>query len=374
MRVCFFIASLDGGGAQRQCIALLNALQHMRDVEAHLILLGPGTFDDRLDTSRLTVHRTQVRNFGSPAALAFAVRSLRRVRPDVVISWLHPADIWSFAATRIVRVPWIMTERGSVYPGTAVFKVRNRIGRHAPTTIIANSRKGQRYWEDLAPRCSVLMIPNMVIDGTVGGAPLTNRSHSNDCLFVGRLEPEKNVGAMITAFARFAAVNEQAKLLICGKGSLSEDVAQAVHRLPDSERVDLLGFRHDVPALMSRARIFLSLSRYEGMPNVVMEAAASGLPAVVSDIPEHRALLGDDYPFYVRLDATPEISAAVLADAWMHAESAGPDIYSHARDVLATMTPERVVADYLSVFSEVIGQVSQGRKAPPVLTQAARAR
>ncbi|GAS93425.1 glycosyl transferase group 1 [Mycolicibacterium canariasense] len=374
MRVCFFIASLDGGGAQRQCIALLNALQHIQEVEPHLILLGPGTFDDSLDTSRLAVHRTHVRNFGSPAALAFAVRTLHRVRPDLVISWLHPADIWSFAATRIVRVPWVMTERGSVYPGSAVFKLRNGIGRRAPVMIVANSTKGQRYWQDLSPRCTVRMIPNMVIDGAIGGAPLTDRTRSNACLFVGRLEPEKNVAAMITAFARFADTNEQAQLLICGKGSLSDDVTHTVDRLPMSTRVELLGFRHDIPALMSSARIFMSLSRYEGMPNVVMEAAASGLPAVVSDIPEHRALLGDDYPFYVRLDSAPEVSAAVIADAWKHVPGAGSDIYSHARDVLATMTPERVVADYLAAFSEVVGQSSQGRRAPPVPTQAARAR
>ena len=112
MRVCFFIPSLDGGGAQRQCIALVNALQHTPGVEVHLILLGPGVHDDSLDVSRLRLHRIEVRNFASPFALAFVVRTLRRVRPDLLISWLHPADIWSYAATRVVRgVPWVMTER-----------------------------------------------------------------------------------------------------------------------------------------------------------------------------------------------------------------------------------------------------------------------
>jgi len=58
--------------------------------------------------------------------------------------------------------------------------------------------------------------------------------------------------------------------------------------------------------LMSRARVLLSLACLRACRTSVMEAIVAGLPAVVSDIPEHRALLGDDYPYYVRLDSTPE--------------------------------------------------------------------
>ena len=100
LRVCFFIPNLDGGGAERQCIALVNALQHTTGIELHLMLLGPGLHDESLDLSELHLHRIEVRNFASPFALAFVVRTLRRVRPDLVISWLPAADIWSYVAPR----------------------------------------------------------------------------------------------------------------------------------------------------------------------------------------------------------------------------------------------------------------------------------
>jgi glycosyltransferase involved in cell wall biosynthesis len=373
MRACFFIPSLDGGGAQRQCIALVNALQHTSGVEVHLILLGRGVHDDSLDVSRLHLHCIEVRNFASPLALAFVVRTLRRVRPDLLISFLHPADIWSYAATRVVRgVPWVMTERDSVYPDNLMFHLRFRFGRRASAGIIANSQAGKRLWESLAPHSPVQMIPNMVLDSEIPSGPSgVDRTTSVECLYVGRLHEQKNVSAMTNAFTHFAAAHSQAKLVLAGKGAsrpakssrgTEHSQAAEVLRIAESggvaSRVELLGFRKDVPTLMYRARVFLSFSRHEGMPNVVMEAVVAGLPAVVSDIPEHRALLGDDYPYYVRLDAPPEDAASVIAQAWASDLTASEQAYAYARGVLATMTPEKVVGAYLDVFAEVTARAN----------------
>jgi glycosyltransferase involved in cell wall biosynthesis len=362
MKVCFFVANLGDGGAQRQCIALLNALQHDSAVEVHLVLLGSGEHEDSLDVSGLSVHRTEVRNFASPAALAFVVPTLRRVRPDVLISWLHPADIWSYVATRIVRgVPWIITERGSTYPDQLVYNVRKRFGRRGAAAIIANSPPGKQLWDSLAPRSPVRVIPNMVLDGGAPSGASVDRTDSTECLFVGRLEPQKNVGAMTSAFSRFAVTHPQARLVIVGQGAETGEVTRIAEDGGVANRVDLLGFRRDVPKLMSAARLLLSFSRHEGMPNVVMEAVAAGLPAVVSDIPEHRALLGHDYPYYVRLDSPPDEAVDVMAQAWAHGATQGERLYAHARGVLAASTPDQVVAAYVDAFAEVIDRAKANR-------------
>lgn len=369
MRVCFFIPSLGDGGAQRQCIALLNLLQHIPAVDVHLILLGAGEHDDSLDRSGLQVHRITVRNFASPRVLIFVVGTLLRVRPDLLISWLHPADIWSYAATRIVRgVPWVITERGSAYPDEFTFNLRKRLGRYA-AAIIANSQAGKQLWEALNPRSPVQMIPNMVIDR---GFPATvERASSLECLYVGRLAPEKNIGAMTNAFIRFSATQPQAKLVIAGQGAHADEVARIAADGGVRSQVELLGFRRDVPALMSRARLLLSLSRYEGMPNVLMEAVGASLPAVVSDIPEHRALLGDNYPYYVPLQSTSEQAAEVIAEAWTDGSSKIEHYYAHARRVLATMTPENVVAAYVDAFATVIA-LHAGQNGSPKATRRLR--
>ena len=76
-----------------------------------------------------------------------------------------------------------------------------------------------------------------------------------------------------------------------------------------------------------------------------------GLTVVVSDIPEHRALLGDEYPYYVPLDTADEDASVVIKRAWDH--SSDGDIYAHAHEVLSAMTSDRVAAAYVDMFIRV---------------------
>lgn len=358
MRICFFVANLADGGAQRQCVALLNLLQRNPDLDVHLMLLGTGEHERDLDTSRLTLHRTTVRDFASPAALIFSIRALRRIQPDLVISWLHPADIWSYVATRVIHgIPWVITERGSSYPDQLVYNLRLRLGRRGATAIIANSEPGRKLWASLSPTAPILVIPNMLLGEALPRDEGPVRESSQDCLYVGRLEPQKNVEAMTAAFVHFAAARSEATLTVVGKGALADQVSQIAEEAGVNGQVDLVGFRSDVPQLMSRSRILLSFSRNEGMPNVLMEAVVAGLPAVVSDIPEHHALLGSDYPFYVALDSAPEAAARVIDRAWNAGNSSPSQIYEHARKVLASSTPEQVASAYTDAFREIVVRV-----------------
>jgi glycosyltransferase EpsD len=74
-------------------------------------------------------------------------------------------------------------------------------------------------------------------------------------------------------------------------------------KLGSFDHVDFLGLREDVPELLHGADIFVSCSEAEGLPNVLLEAQASGLPVVASDIPPHReALPGIAHAFLFKQD------------------------------------------------------------------------
>ena len=117
--------------------------------------------------------------------------------------------------------PWVITERGyaTAYPDELVYNLRKAFGRRSAAAVIANSVPGKELWESLSPRSPVHVIPNMVIDRTVPSTGGNDGAVSVKCLFVGRLEPQKNVGPMTTAFGRFTDAQPAAELVIVGQGT-----------------------------------------------------------------------------------------------------------------------------------------------------------
>jgi glycosyltransferase involved in cell wall biosynthesis len=105
-------------------------------------------------------------------------------------------------------------------------------------------------------------------------------------LFVGTLEPRKNITRLLHAYAMSKA-RAGLKLVIAGKtGWLYEEVFETVARLNLRERVIFTGFvdDDDLPSIYSMARVFVFPSLYEGFGLPVLEAMACGVPVITSDV------------------------------------------------------------------------------------------
>jgi glycosyltransferase involved in cell wall biosynthesis len=99
---------------------------------------------------------------------------------------------------------------------------------------------------------------------------------------VGRFEVAKDYPNMLRAFARVRAGQEDTVLLLVGGGSLQEETEALTRSLGLTAAVRFLGMRSDVPELMSAADAYVMSSAWEGMPLVLLEAAAAGLPVVAT--------------------------------------------------------------------------------------------
>ena len=95
---------------------------------------------------------------------------------------------------------------------------------------------------------------------------------------VGRFNRQKNHMFLLDIFAKIKKKNERAVLVLVGKGDLENDIKARIDALGISDSVIFTGVRADVPALMSAMDVFVFPSFYEGMPNTVIEAQATGLP------------------------------------------------------------------------------------------------
>lgn len=110
-------------------------------------------------------------------------------------------------------------------------------------------------------------------------------------LSVGELNENKNHTTVIRAIAQLQ--NSHVHYAIAGLGDLRDSLLNLSEELKVEKQIHLLGFRADMPALYKAADIYIHPSFREGLPVSLMEAMASGLPCIASNIRGNRDLLAD---------------------------------------------------------------------------------
>ena len=100
---------------------------------------------------------------------------------------------------------------------------------------------------------------------------------------VGRFDEQKNHTFLIDIFAKMLEKDKDLKLLLVGKGRLQDQVREKASELGINNKIAFAGVRSDVPHLLSAMDVFVFPSIYEGMPNTVIEAQATGLPCIIAD-------------------------------------------------------------------------------------------
>ena len=100
---------------------------------------------------------------------------------------------------------------------------------------------------------------------------------------VGRFNMQKNHSFLLDVFKEIKARDGKARLVLVGKGELEAELRSKAERLGILDSIVFTGVRKDIPELLSAMDVFVFPSFYEGMPNTVIEAEATGLPCVIAD-------------------------------------------------------------------------------------------
>jgi glycosyltransferase involved in cell wall biosynthesis len=130
---------------------------------------------------------------------------------------------------------------------------------------------------------------------------------------VGRFTSEKNHSFILEVFAQYRELNNQAKLMLIGKGPLMEAMKQKVEQMDLQENVLFMGERSDVAEQMQTMDVFLMPSLFEGLPFVLVEAQAAGLPCLIADT-INKDIVITDAVHYMSLSDTTSAWAEKLDD------------------------------------------------------------
>ena len=351
LRVLHLIWSAGGGGAERQ-LAYLAAGQRKLGLDVHIGILRGGSNLRRLEASGATLHWLSSLGHYDPLLIARMARLIRKVRPNVVQTWLIQMDVVGGAAAILTRTPWIASERssGTHYPKDLRHRIRKIVGRYAKA-IIANSPGGPGFWK--GSRARKFVVPNAIaIDEIAAAAPAAD-DFGTSCvvLFVGRLEEVKNLPNLIAALVPIVQ-NEDVVAMLCGAGPLEAELRNRIDASGVGDRIRLCGFREDVWSLMKRADVLVAPSWYEGHPNAVIEAAAAGCPLVVSDIPAHRAFLDESTALFAPPDDRDALSRAIAAA--LHDRDAAAQRAAAAQQKVSEWSIGNISAQYARIYREVV--------------------
>jgi glycosyltransferase involved in cell wall biosynthesis len=131
-------------------------------------------------------------------------------------------------------------------------------------------------------------------------------------LAVGRFDPPKDYPTMLQAFARVVHKHSNTILLIAGDGPLRKTMENLARELGIEKRTKFLGIRRDIPQLMNAADAYVMSSSWEGMPNVLLEASATGLPIVATDVGGNREIVLDGVTGFLVPPRNPEALARTM--------------------------------------------------------------
>ncbi len=352
MRIFHLIPTFGGGGAERQLAYLAQGLGEL-GCDVHAGSVTGGVNLPRFEAAGATAHPIAANGNYDPLLLPRVARLIRSLRPDIVETWLTQMDVIGGAAVSLTSVPWIITEQASgAYPHDIRHTLRRGFGRFADA-IVANSQGGAAAWSG-SPAVKYV-IPNAVAIEEIEAAPRdeTDYGHAEVILFVGRLDPEKNIGNLIDALAE-VVVHRDAVALLCGDGPWREEARARIEALGCNDRIVLFGYTDRVWSLMKRAAVMVSVSWAEGRPNVVTEAAVAGCPLVLSDIPAHREFLDDAAAWYAPPDAPHAVAAAIERALTDTAGSAARA--ARAKEIVSGWSIRNIAAKYLRVYEDLLAR------------------
>ncbi len=299
MRVVLLVTDFERGGTPLRLARLARGLA-ARGVEVSAGSLAPrGPVSADLERDGIATFACDARGRYDAVALVRLARHLRRLRPDVVHATLTHANV----AARVVG-DWL---RVAVVTSTATIEVERRshlllerLTAHLDAGHIVNSRALAQHVAEsfLLAREKIHIVPPLLappgrrIERGAARRRLGVPAEAFAVVWAGRFDPVKRLEVAIAAVERLAG-DPRTWLLIAGDGAQRGALERRIRAGPAAERVRLLGWLDDLTLLWSAADAMVFPSRTEGMPNVVLQAMAAGVPVVGSDIPALQELAGD---------------------------------------------------------------------------------
>lgn len=279
-----FIAYLHGfGGAEKQLILLANEMQK-RGHEVSIISLCENKvcFKINNEVNNIFIPDEKRGIFLKVNRYKQLKNVLKGLKPDVTINfWFQSAFFTAFMPEKYVG-KIIYSERGD--PGdkeySGLMGILRKISFKKIDGFVFQTKVARDYFNEKIRKRSIVVHNPINIKQEQPELPIDRR---NAIVTIGRLHEQKDQKFLIEVFKEFLRKHPPYILEIYGEGKLETKLKEFCKQLEIQENVKFMGNKENVHSYVYNAKMFILTSKYEGMPNALLEAMALGIPSISSN-------------------------------------------------------------------------------------------
>lgn len=287
VKLLYLINSFDVGGAEKAMVRILSKLDRDKyDVKVTALKRGSGRLLREMRHLNIPFEILEIRNLVDILKIIKLGQLISDFNPDLLVCSLFHSSILGRIVGRMLRVPIIVNWEHSTNLGSGLRRFLRNITCPLVDKVLCDSNAVEKEIKNSLGLCrdKTVVVPIGGLDVEEFGAPGEEMSDMASIGSVGRLLKEKGYDVLLQAFKEVSEKHSNVTLSIAGDGPELESLLGLRKELGLSRQAHFLGFRDDVPDLLSSWDIYVQPSRWEGLCITVIEAMASGLPVVATNV------------------------------------------------------------------------------------------
>ena len=373
MNVMHLTSSRFFGGPERQMLGLAKAMRPEVETvfvsfsedglnQSFLEQVSPAGFTGvglRHDTPRLLAARREI------------VQLIKENSIRVLLCHGYKAGIVGWFAARKARIPAISVSRGWTRETwkVAVYEHLDRmiLKRMQRIVCVSNAQASKVQLLGIkSDRIAVIhnsiclerfrVVEPIFRQRLLQFFPVADRRGVNSIIgAAGRLSPEKGFDVLIEAAKRVVSQHNDVGFVLFGDGKLADDLRRQIQSCGLEKRFILAGFTDRLDRFMPHLDLFVQSSRTEGLPNVLLESLAAGVPVVATDVGGTSEALNQGLCGELTPPANPELLADAICQLLAQPDRMSDLSVSGKVWVESEFSFDKQVRDYQSLFQQLIG-------------------
>lgn len=356
MKILFVIRDMVVGGAGKQLALTANALSAKGHTVSVYTYFG-GPLEQKLDPKVEYIAQNPIPT-NKVAEYIFSPihirKQIKKIRPDVCISWRCNAGCFTVIASVGLKTKTVFSERTDPYTETSLALKLSAFICGFSDGGVFQLDVVRRYYKRLCNKSVVIHNP-FNAEVTIGEI-IPYEKRPKDIVHVGRMVlSHKCQDLALEAFKEFLRNNPDYILHFYGDGVDFEKVKDLAKRNKLEKNVVFHGSEKNIPEKIKKAKCLLLTSAYEGIPNVILEAFAAGVPVVSTDCSPGgaRMLLGENENGLIVKGFNPEDIAHALSEVANNNELA-IKYEKKGRNRLCDFAPEEIFNKWNSYLEGLV--------------------